>query len=57
MLDSSLFHHAHLHGPRQLTDVYLLALAVENGGRLVGFDQRIPLSAVHGATAAHLVTL
>jgi toxin-antitoxin system PIN domain toxin len=57
MLDSSRFHHAHLHGPRQLTDVYLLALAVENGGRLVGFDQRIPLSAVHGATAAHLVTL
>ena len=36
---------------------YLLALAVHNQGRLVTFDQRIPLSAVHGATPAHLVVL
>jgi predicted nucleic acid-binding protein len=57
VLDSAHFQHGHLHGPRQLTDVYLLALAIRNGGRLVGFDQRIPLTAVRGATAAHLVTL
>ena len=50
-------HHAHIHSHSQLTDLYLLALAVKNGGRLVSFDQRIPLSAVHGATAEHLVTL
>ena len=31
---------------RQITDIYLLGLAVENGGRLATFDQRIPLRAV-----------
>jgi toxin-antitoxin system PIN domain toxin len=57
MLDSALFQHSQIHSPRQLTDVYLLALAVHHGGRLVGFGQRIPLSAVRGATAEHLVVL
>ncbi len=57
ILDSARFHHAHIHGPRQLTDLYLLALVVKNNGRLVGFDQRIPLSAVRGATPDHLVVL
>ena len=57
LLDATRFHHAHIHSHSQLTDLYLLALAVKNGGRLVSFDQRIPLSAVHGATADHLVTL
>lgn len=45
----------HVHGPRQVTDVYLLALAVAQGGRFVTFDRSIPLSAVSGATAEHLV--
>jgi uncharacterized protein len=40
-----------------LTDLYLLALAVAHGGRLVTFDAQIPLSAVHGATAQHLVSI
>lgn len=57
ILDSERFHHPHIHGPRQLTDLYLLALAVRNAGRLVTLDIRIPLSAVHGASAEHLVTL
>lgn len=57
VLDGTRFHHPHIHGPRQLTDLYLLALAVKNAGRLVTFDARIPLSAVHGATPAHVVTL
>lgn len=57
LLDSTCFHHGHLHGPRQITDAYLLALAVKNGGRLVAFDQRIPLTAVRGARAEHLVAL
>ena len=42
------------HGHQQLTDVYLLALAVKQGGRLATFDQRIPLAAVRGATRAAL---
>jgi toxin-antitoxin system PIN domain toxin len=41
-------------GPRQLTDVYLLALAVTNGGRLVTFDENIPANAVRGAGPDHL---
>ncbi len=57
VLDERCFHHPHIHGARQLTDLYLLALAVRNKGRLVSFDQRIPLSAVPGATPRHLVAL
>lgn len=57
LLDAKYFHHPHMHSHNQLTDLYLLALAVKNGGRLVTFDQRIPLSAVHGAHAEHLVRL
>jgi toxin-antitoxin system PIN domain toxin len=56
-LDSSRLERGRVHGPRQLTDVYLLALAVAHGGRLVSFDRSIPLDAVPGATAASLVVL
>ena len=55
--DPAVFDHARILGPRQLTDVYLLALAVKNGGRLVTFDRGIPLAAVRGATPEHLVAL
>lgn len=44
-------------GSRQLTDVYLLALAVERGGCLATFDRSIPLAAVRGAQAKHLTLL
>ncbi len=46
-----------VHGARQITDTYLLALAVRHGGRLVTFDAGIALSAVNGALPKHLVTL
>ena len=46
-----------VHGPRQLTDIYLLALAVHHGGQIVTFDKSIPLDAVHGASKRHLLTL
>lgn len=54
ILDDSLFASDKIHGPRQLTDLYLLALATKNHGRLVTFDQGIPLSAVPGAKAENL---
>lgn len=57
LLDAARFHHPHIHGSRQITDLYLLALAVRYGGRLVSFDLRIPVSAVAGAQRAHLVLL
>lgn len=46
-----------IHGTRQITDTYLLALALRHGGRLVTFDSGIALAAVKGATARHLVAL
>jgi toxin-antitoxin system PIN domain toxin len=38
----------------QITDVYLLGLATERGGRLATFDRRIPLPAVIGANQEQL---
>lgn len=48
---------AHLLGHRQLTDVYLLALAVEHEGQLATLDRSIPLAAVGGAQSHHLLIL
>jgi uncharacterized protein len=44
-------------GHNQITDLYLLALAVHKGGCLASFDQAIALSSVHGASAKHLKLL
>jgi toxin-antitoxin system PIN domain toxin len=44
-------------GSRQVTDVYLLALAVRNEGRLATFDRGVPLGAVAGASARHLAVI
>ena len=44
-------------GPRHITDVYLLALAVRRGGSLVSFDRSIDLAAVPGATSKHYTLL
>jgi toxin-antitoxin system PIN domain toxin len=57
LLDYDLFDTTRIHGPRQITDVYLLALAVRHDGRFVTFDGRIPLQAVRGATEKNLVVL
>jgi toxin-antitoxin system PIN domain toxin len=57
VLDRRRVDPSRIHGPRQLTDAYLLALAVAHHGRLVTFDGAIPLSAVTGATSRHLVAL
>lgn len=44
-------------GPRQVTYLYLLALAVARGGRLVTFDESVNRRAVVGARAEHLVVV
>jgi toxin-antitoxin system PIN domain toxin len=41
-------------GHGQITDAYLLALAVAKGGCLMTLDHRVALSAVVGATSANL---
>ena len=55
--DDTLVDFSRVQGHQQVTDLYLLTLAVRHGGRLVTFDQRIPLSAVRGAEARHLAVL
>jgi predicted nucleic acid-binding protein len=57
LLDPGVADPTRIHGPRQVTDVYLLALAVRHNGRFVTFDAAVPLAAVRGAEAAHLVVL
>ena len=57
ILDETIFDPARIHGPRQLTDVYLLGLAAHHGGRLVTFDQTIALAAVRTASPRNLVVL
>jgi toxin-antitoxin system PIN domain toxin len=52
--DSALFNTSAFRGHQQLTDVYLLGLAVKRGGRFVTFDRSIPLAAVKGATRVSL---
>ena len=44
-------------GHRQVTDAYLLALAVEHRGCFATFDRRIEHRAVRGAKAANLVVI
>lgn len=48
---------SYMRGHRQLTDVYLLALALRMGGRLATFDRSIPVSAVVGATKSTLAVI
>ncbi|QDP96260.1 PIN domain-containing protein [Microlunatus elymi] len=48
---------SHLLRSPQITDSYLLSLAVEHDGRLVTFDQSIELDSVPRATAEHLMVL
>ncbi len=47
----------HILGHRQITDAYLLALAVHRGGRFVTFDRNVPLNAVRGADETHRLVL
>ncbi|MDR2565799.1 MAG: hypothetical protein LBC97_07010 [Bifidobacteriaceae bacterium] len=44
-------------GPAQVTDTYLLALAVARRGRFVTLDRRASLAAVPGATRTSVVLL
>jgi uncharacterized protein len=55
--DNDLFNFARAQGHNQITDPYLLGLAVHHGGGLVSPDQAISLTSVLGATPKHLVLL
>ncbi len=55
--DEKIFTAERLHGSRQLTDLYLLALAAGHGGRLATFDQGISLSTVRVARTENLCVI
>lgn len=57
LLDEHAVDRSRLHGARQVTDAYLLALAVAHDGRLVTFDRAVPVSAVAGAGDENLVVI
>jgi len=57
LLNPNVVDSTRIHGPRQLTHIYLLALAVEQEGRLVTFDTGVPLAMVRKATPDNLVVL
>jgi toxin-antitoxin system PIN domain toxin len=56
-LTDDIFDYSFVKGQRQLTDVYLLGLAVKRNGRLATFDRTIPVRAVKGAERETLVVI
>lgn len=55
--DPAAFDVERILGSRQITDLYLLGLAVKNSGRLVTFDETINITAVCGASAENLCVI
>ncbi|MEO6966990.1 MAG: TA system VapC family ribonuclease toxin [Rhodanobacteraceae bacterium] len=52
LLDARIVDATRLLTPHQITDTYLLALAVKHGGKLASFDKRLVADAVRGGNAA-----
>ena len=52
--DGSLFKSAFITGPREVTDVYLLGLAMRKKGKVISFDRSLPWQAIKGGSG-HLV--
>jgi hypothetical protein len=57
LLDDAVLDVGRLLGPNQVTDAYLLALAVKNGGCLATLDRSITSASAIGASPANLVAL
>ena len=57
LTDHAVFEPAAIAGPQQITDVYLLALAVKKSAALATTDQSIPLGAVRGARETNLLVI
>lgn len=57
LLEQDCLDWKHVLGSRQITDAYLLAVAVHRGGRLVTLDRAVPLAVVPGAEERHLISL
>lgn len=57
ILDSRVATVSHLTGHREITDAYLLALAVHRDGRLATFDRNLRVAAVPGARMDQVTVL
>ena len=57
LLDADIINREWLLSPRQLTDIYLLALATENDCCFVTFDKSISLAAVKRTASTSLVII
>ncbi len=57
LLDAKLLNWEAVLGSRQITDCYLLALAVHHRGRFVSFDRRVNRGAVPSAAGEHLAII
>ncbi len=57
LLDAKVADSARIHGPRQLTDLYLLALAVRHDGQFVTFDTSVSVDAIRRAEKKHILIL
>jgi uncharacterized protein len=57
LTDSAVFDQSMIDGPQQITDVYLLALAVKKDAALATTDQSIQLRPVRGAREKHLLVI
>ena len=57
LLDEATVDSGSLSGPRQITDIYLLALAVAHGARFVTLDKHVPLGIVREADEESLVAI
>lgn len=57
VLDDSRFRKSRWLSSRQITDAYLLALAVHHDGAFVTLDRKVDLSLVLGAEPRHLITI
>lgn len=57
LLDPERIDPSRVHGPKQVTDVYLLALAARHEGRFVTFDRTVPFEAAPRARAENLVVI
>lgn len=55
--DQQAFLVERMHSSRQLTDLYLLSLAIRRGGALATFDQGIATSAVVGVKPENLIVV
>ena len=57
LLDAQVANRTRIHGPRQITDVYLVALAVRHGGQFVTLDSTVSSDAAIGAQKRHILVL